>query len=413
MARQLPSSFVMTPTSLGFVGIPSVLSYDVNAVTDNFYTMKLNESLGPGGDLGKTFGVHEKVTTAFVKLDIDTTLADIPLSGNVGVQAIHTVQHSTAYAFDGPGNVIGTIDPGTSYNDYLPSLNLAADIGGDRKLRLGLAKTLARPRIDDMNASAGVGVDPTTHLWGGGGGNPKLQPWRAKSADLSLEQYFGKRSYVAGALFYKKLDSYIYNSSIQYDFSGFINPTPAIAPITNIGTYSTQTNGSGGRMRGAELSATLDGELLHPLLSGFGAIFSASYTDSSIKMAGPNSTESWQTLPGLSKQVANLTLFYERGGYSFRVSDSYRSDYRGEVAYLFGSTTLFRTLASNRVDLQASYEVQGGPIKGLQFLFQVGNVTNEPERTIQDGTAFGGIAQPKDYNIYGRQFLLGVNYKFH
>ncbi|WP_413673991.1 TonB-dependent receptor [Massilia cellulosiltytica] len=413
LARQLPSSVLTTPTSLGFVGIPSVLSYDVNAVTEKFYTMKLNESLGPGGDLGKTFGVHEKVTTAFVKLDIETTVAKIPLTGNVGVQAIRTRQDSTAFAFDGPGYVIGTIDPGTSYTDYLPSLNLGADIGGDRKLRLGLAKTMARPRIDDMNASAGVGVDPITRLWGGGGGNPKLQPWRAKSADLSLEQYFGKRSYVAGALFYKKLDSYIYNSSIQYDFSGYINPTPAIVPISNIGTYGTQTNGSGGRVRGAELSATLDGDLLHPALAGFGAIFSASYTDSSIKVSGPDSTDSWQTLPGLSKRVAGLTLFYERGGYSFRINDRYRSDYRGEVAYLFGSTTLFRTLASNRIDLQASYEVQGGPAKGLQFQFQVGNVANAPDRSIQDGTGYGGIAQPKEYSKYGRQFLLGMSYKFH
>ncbi|WP_229412731.1 TonB-dependent receptor [Massilia sp. Root335] len=413
LARQLPSSVLTTPTSLDFVGVPSVLSYDVNAVAANFYNMVTNPSLGPGGDNGKTFGVHEKVSTAYVKLDIDTAIGGIPLHGNVGVQAIHTRQDSTAYAFDAAGYIIGTIDPGTHYNDYLPSLNLVADIGGDRKLRLGAAKTMARPRIDDMNAAAGVGVDLSTHLWSGGGGNPKLQPWRAKSLDISLEQYFGKRSYVSGALFYKKLDSYIYNSTIPYDFSGYINPTPAIVPVTNMGTYSTQANGNGGRVRGAELSATLDGELVNPMLAGFGAIATASFTDSSIKPSGPNSTDSWQTLPGLSKWVGGLTLYYERNGYSFRINDRYRSDYRGEYAYLFGSTLLNRTLASNKVDLQASYEIQGGAAKGLQLMFQVGNVTNAPDRTVQDGTGFGGIVQPKDYNIYGRQFLLGMNYKFH
>lgn len=413
LSQQVSPSLLTTPTSLGFVGVPSVLSYDVNAVTDQYYTLERNLSLGPGGDYGKIFGVHEKISTAYVKLDIDTTVGKIPVQGNVGVQAVHSKQDSTAYAFDAQGHPIGTIDPGASYNDYLPSLNLAADIGGNRKLRLGLAKTMARPRIDDMNASASVGVDPTSHQWSGGGGNPKLQPWRAKSFDLSLEQYIGKRSYLAGAFFYKKLDSYIYQSTIPYDFSGFINPTPAVVPASNIGPYSTQTNGKGGRVRGVELSATLDGGLLHPALSGFGVIATTSYTDSSIKVSGPNSTEAWQTLPGLSKVVAGLTLYYENNGYSFRISDRYRSDYRGEYAYLFGSTSLYRTLAQNKIDLQASYELQGGPAKGLQFLFQVGNVTNAPDRSIQDGTGFNGIAQPKDYNTYGRQILLGMNYKFH
>ena len=58
-------------------------------------------------------------------------------------------------------------------------------------VRFGAAKTLARPRIDDMRASASAGVDTTTHQWSGNGGNPLLEPWRAKSVDLSVEKYFG------------------------------------------------------------------------------------------------------------------------------------------------------------------------------------------------------------------------------
>jgi iron complex outermembrane receptor protein len=403
----------LSPTSLGFVGLGNVLSYDVDSVASKYYTMTQSLSGGAGGDLGKNFTVHERVTTAFGKLDIDTHVAGLPIHGNLGLQAARTNQGSTANAFDSSGKVIGTIDPGTTYTDVLPSLNLVGDLEGDRKVRFGLAKTMARPRIDDMNAASSAGVDTNTKLWGGSGGNPKLKPWRAVSVDLSLEQYIGRRSYVALAGFYKKLNSYIYSQSIPYDFTGFINATPAVVPINSLGTYTTQANGQGGNMRGLELSTALDGALLSKSLEGFGALATVSVTNSSIKVSGPTNTELWATLPGLSKTVAGLTLYYESNGYSFRINDRYRSKFRGEYASLFGATSVQRTLSQNQVDLQASYEFQGGAMKGLQLLLQMVNLTNAADRTVQDGAGFGGVTAPLGYSTYGRQLLLGVNYKFN
>jgi iron complex outermembrane receptor protein len=409
----LAAGDALTPTSLGFAGLPSVLAYDVEAVSSKYYTVTRNLSGGAGGDLGKVFGVHERVTTAFAKADIDTKLGGLPVHGNLGLQVIRTSQDSTANAFDGSGKVIGSIDPGTSYTDVLPSLNLVGDLASDRKLRLGVAKTLARPRIDDMNASSSASVDPTKKLWSGGGGNPKLLPWRATSFDLAFEQYLGKRSYLAAATFYKKLSSYIYNQAIPFDFTGFINATPAVTPITNIGTYSTQANGTGGRMRGLELSASLDGALIDKSLEGFGMLGTVSYTTSSIKVKGPDATDLWATLPGLSKNVAGLTLYYERDGFSFRINDRYRSNFRGEYASLFGATSVLRTLSQNQVDMQASYEFQSGSVKGVQLMLQVVNMTNAADRTVQDGSGFGTVSAPLGYSQYGRQVLLGVNYKFN
>ena len=414
-SQVLSSSDLLSPTSLGYVGLPGVLTYDVNAIAAKYYTMTQNLSLGPTGDLSHDFGVHERIATAFAKADIDTELGGVPIHGNVGLQYIHTKQDSNAFAFDPNGGaVIGSIDPGISYNNFLPSLNLVGDIGGDRMLRFGLARENMRPRIDDMNASSSASVSPTSNLWSGNGGNPQLKPWLATAVDVSLEQYFGKRSYVAGALFYKKLSTYIYSSTIPYDFSGYINSTPTVHPVTNIGQYTTQANGQGGNMRGLELSATLDGALVSSALDGFGVQATYSLTNSSIQANGPDgSTAAWQSLPGLSKRVANLQLFYEKYGYSFRISDRYRSDFRGEYTSLFGNTTVLRTLAQNIVDAQASYELQSGPAKGLQFLFQVVNLTNTPDKNVQDGSGFGGnVTAPLETNKYGRTYLFGVNYKF-
>jgi iron complex outermembrane receptor protein len=116
-------------------------------------------------------------------------------------------------------------------------------------------------------------------------------------------------------------------------------------------------------------------------------------------------------LPGLSKEVAGLTLYYEKDGYSFRINDRYRSDFRGEYSTLFGATSVLRTLAMNTVDLQASYEFQQGQYKGLSLIFEVANLTNAAERNVQDGTGFGGVTQPQETNRYGSVYLFGVNYK--
>ena len=124
---------------------------------------------------------------------------------------------------------------------------------------------------------------PSAHWSAGGGGKPDLKPWRAKSVDLSLEKYFQKRSYVAVAGFLKKLDSFIYQRSTERDFTGFPNYNPALtpgcAPIEpdcnpNIGTITTQDNGSGGKVYGVEVSVSLDGGLFTPALDGFGVILS-------------------------------------------------------------------------------------------------------------------------------------------
>jgi iron complex outermembrane receptor protein len=412
--QAIDPSYAMAPTSLGFVGVPGVLSYDVNSVANQYYTLTQNMSGGPGGDYSHDFGVHERITTGYAKANFETDVASLPVHGNMGFQYIHTRQYSNAYAFTANANApTGTIEQGTSYNNFLPSLNVITDLPNDTILRLGLAQTVARPRIDDMNATYSAGVSPTTRLWGGGGGNPKLKPWRANGADLSLEKYWGTRSYLAGALFYKKLLTYVYQQTIDYDFTGYVNPTPATVPLSNLGTYSTQANGTGGKLRGIEVSGALDAGLIHPVLDGFGTQFSYSYTDTSIQVQGPdaNQTPIWATLPGLSKNVGSLTFYYEKAGFSARINDRYRSSFRGEYASLFGATSVLRNLGMNTIDLQLGYEMQDGPAKGLAVSFQVVNLKNAPDRNVQDGTGFGGVTAPQEYDRYGRQFLLGLSYK--
>jgi iron complex outermembrane receptor protein len=417
-SQLVESDLLGSPTDLDFVGIPGSLAYDVLGAIDRYYDLVLTLD---GNDLRKDFTVTEQVETAYAKLNIDTDLTDsIRLRGNVGVQFVRTDQSSEAFALQG-ATVLGTFTRGTTYDDVLPSLNLVADFGSGWIVRLGAAKTLARPRIDDLRASAEASVCETGSTtcvpgtWSGNGGNPLLEPWRATSGDLSLEKYFGDASYVALALFYKDLESYIFNQTIpDYDFSNFINVTDTV-PISDFGNFTAPANGGGGYMRGVELSTALEGSLFSNALEGFGLLFNASYTETSIDPDPLDDERNRAGLPGLSKIVGNLTAYYEKNGFSARVSQRYRSEFQGEITSLFAARSYTAILPENPIDFQIGYEFQpGSSMAGWGLLFQVNNVTNEPYRTVQrsdfgDGGDFH--TTPLEYNEYGRQYLLGITFK--
>ncbi|HJV59908.1 MAG TPA: TonB-dependent receptor, partial [Albitalea sp.] len=395
---------VQPATSLGFAGIPGVLAYDVMGALASQYDL-VPQALDQVTK--RNYEVFEKVTTAFVKLGLDTSFNGIPVHGNAGVQLVHTDQSS--HGISRLQGVDADTTRGTTYNDVLPSANLNFELGGDKYLRMGVAKTLARARMDDMRAGADVSISSTgTPKWSGSGGNPDLKPWRATSFDLSLEKYFGKRSYIAGAAFYKDLSTYIYQQTSDYDFTGIPNTSSLPTPPSPIGTFTRPANGQGGNIKGVELSASLEGGLVNRMLDGFGVVASASYTDSNIQPEGPGSS---QPLPGLSRVVGGLTLYYERGGFSTRISERYRSKFRGEVSGLHQAREFPVILADRQTDVQFSYDFNEGRLKGLSVLLQVNNLTNSGYATQQTNDFPGGVVAPQEYNKYGRQTLLGVNYK--
>ena len=145
--------------------------------------------------------------------------------------------------------------------------------------------------------------------------------------------------------------------------------------------------------------------MLFRSMDGFGVVASYSDTQSGIQPNGPKGAV--QPLPGLSRRVMNTTAYFEKYGFSARVSQRERSDYLGEVTG-FGADREFRFIKAERVtDVQLGYSFEDGYLKGLSFLFQVNNLRNTPYQTY-DGTP----NKPNQITYYGRTTLLGVNYKF-
>jgi len=407
----IPSSAIVGTTSLAFIGIGGMVSYDPFAlISGGAYDLVRN----PNADvLVKSWDVEEKVTLGYVKANIDAAVGNVPVTGNFGFQIVHTDQSSTALGASGTGAGVTrtNLAGGKTYTDFLPSMNLQFHLPAEQTLRFAVARTLARPRMDQMRASKTFSYDAAkannTDInfspWSGSGGNPELEPWRADAYDVSYEKYFGRQAYVSLAAFYKDLKTYVYDQSVVFDFTGF--PTGGGVPATSQGLVTTPQNGKGGKLKGVEFAASIPGALFTEWLDGFGATFSASYTDSSIH---PNPNDLSTPIPGLSKTVANLTVYYEKNGFSFRVSDRYRSKFLGEVTG-FGNGRNYRMVKGESVvDSQIGYTFSDGPMNGLSILAQVNNLTNEPFVTYQNNDP----RQVIDYQNYGRTYLVGLNYRF-
>ena len=365
--------------------------------------------------LNKDWSVSEKVTTTFVKGDMDGTFMGMPYRGNVGAQLVNTDQSSTGFNVNTPNcNSVATcptatIGRGKTYSDFNPSLNLNFDAGNDQVFRLGVAKVLARPNMSDMRASMGMGYDTSKSMYTGDGGNPDLEPFRAKSFDLSYEKYFGKKGYISVAGFYKKLDTYILKTATPFDFKGY---TPAGLTYPTMGMLTRPTNGQGGDISGIEVAINVPFSMLTPSLDGFGVMVNKSSTSSNVNL--PTSAFSTNDigrdkipLPGLSKDVDNMRLYYEKSGFQIAVAARKRSDFLGEISDFQDQRQLTFIKGETVIDLQAGYEIQQGPAKGLSVLFQVNNASNAQFQRYSN-TPSNIVEKVR----YGKVYLMGATYKF-
>ncbi len=403
----VPSNLLLNPVNTGFLGLPGVISYNIPGAVSTLYQTRTNINQDI---LNKDWLVDETVVTSHMKLNIDGILGDVGIRGNIGIQHVAADQESEGFAVPG-GNASGAqpFIGGTDYDDVLPSLNLIFSLSDAQSLRFGAAKQVSRPRMDQMRANNGFGIDTTRREWSGGGGNPELEPWRATSYDLAYEYYlFGGKGYVSAAAFHKDLKSYIYDQTVEFDFSvfdltGFTGP---IIPTSTIGRFTRPTNGEGGSINGWEFAFSVPFGDFAPVMEGFGLLGSYSDTRSAVRPLGPGTS---QPLPGLSRYVSNITAYYERSGFSTRISRRSRSSFIGEIQG-FGADRETRYIVGEAlIDFQVSYAFSG-ELDGLSILLQANNVTNEPYREFYSDA--GRRDRPRSYQEYGRTYLLGATYKF-
>ena len=419
----IPADALLEPTAfLGFLGFGPQVAYDPFVLLENgtyILTDVQSSDLPFPGD----WTVNEKVYTGYLRADLDSQLGAIPMTGNIGVQLVFTDQSSSGVSSPGGVGAVRTpVSSGDSYAHVLPSMMLNFDVADNMKVRLGAARTLARPRMDQLNASSNASIanqpqGALNSIFSGSGGNPQLRPYVADGVDLSYEWYFGGEGYLAIAGYYKWLKDFVNpNAAVVRDFA-YLVPSLSGDSLTAFNQSGQQTlgfvtgpdNGAEGHIAGIEATLALPFRMFAPGLDGFGFQTSVSYTDSELTVTPPTGASFSVDVPGLSKWVVNSTVYFEKSGFEARLSHRYRTKFLAEFIGISASRAFRETYPESIFDAQIGYRFQeDSALNGLSVTVQALNLTDEPFINFQNGDR----DQIIDYERYGRTYLVGASYRF-
>uniref|UniRef100_UPI0028AC8B5B TonB-dependent receptor n=1 Tax=Stenotrophomonas sp. TaxID=69392 RepID=UPI0028AC8B5B len=349
--------------------------------------------------------VEEKDRGGYLMGEFSTELGSIPLSGNFGVRYVKTKQSSTGYATVSGAPVQSTVD--REYSDTLPSLNLVAELTPDFLVRFGAAKVMARPGLGSLTPGVTVNVSGGARTVSGG--NPNLDPIRANTADLGVEWYFSEGAMLGLALFYKDIESAVQTAREVRPYSSSGLPL-SLLEGTGAGpdddfVFSVPLNTPGGKLKGLEANYIQPFTFLPGRWSNLGLQLNYTYVDSQIQYLTATGANSLNTdLTGLSKNSWNATLFYEGPVFAARVSATNRDDYLTQVPATEAGFDVHGMTGTTVIDASVRYKISDQ----LELSLEAVNLTNEAS----DEWVGSQWKLPLQYTETGRQYLLGLRYKF-
>ncbi|HET6783023.1 MAG TPA: TonB-dependent receptor, partial [Pseudoxanthomonas sp.] len=408
--RIVPSDLTEQASLSGINGSPGTwVIPDYQGVADFFDIYSNSGTFALTERAVNTRSVDEEDRGVYLMGEFSTDLGSIPLSGNFGVRYVRTKQNSTGIATASGVPVATTVS--REYSDTLPSMNLVAEIVPDFLIRLGAAKVMARPDLGFLTPGVTVNVSGGARTVTGG--NPNLDPFRATTVDLGFEWYFDEGAMLGLGLFYKDVDSYIQNTRVVQPYSASGLPASLLdgtgASVTDDFTFTVPLNTPGGELHGLEANYTQPFSFLPGKWANLGVQLNYTYVDSKIQYINAAGTNVLKTdLLNLSKHSWNATLFYEGKRFSGRVSATNRDDFLLQapgtetgfnVDGVHGQTGTTTVDASLRWKIDDQWELS---LEGI-------NLTDEPQESWVSNPA---VTLPLDYSETGRQYLLGLRYKF-
>ncbi|MEO8367232.1 MAG: TonB-dependent receptor [Pseudoxanthomonas sp.] len=408
----VPADMTELASLTGLSGAPGTWRVlDFNAIADLFGIFSDSGTFALGDYAPSHTSVNEKDRSGYLMGEFSTDIGPVPVSGNFGVRYVRTNQTSSGIA-----QASGTPTPTTvnrEYNDTLPSFNLVAEVAPDFLIRFAAAKVMSRAPLSSLTPGVNVSVSGSARTVSGG--NPFLDPVRAKTADLSFEWYFNEGALLSVGLFYKDIDSFIQNTRETRVYSDSGLPASLLDGTTATPSdefvFSVPINTPGGELTGLEFNYTQPFTFLPGAWSNFGTQVNYTYVDSQIQYLQSNGTPAQKTdLLGLSKHSWNATLFYEGKRFSGRVSATNRDDYLiqvpgTEVGFNSAADGVHGQSGTTLVDASVRWKINDH----FEISLEGNNLTNEAQ---ESWVANPTVQLPLEYSQTGRQYLLGMRYKF-
>jgi TonB-dependent receptor len=404
---------VVTNFLNGNVNMPSGW---INPDIDAYKALLAKEgiSLPTEFDPTNTYKVDRNIYAGYVKGDLDTRIGSMPLHGNVGMRLEQTQQSIGGYnavPSANPNNTVGYDPAGTfestqHYFNYLPSVNLIADLQPDLLLRFAAAKVLERTSLDanssnfttQINRSVTGGITS----YGINEGDLYLKPLTAKQADLSLEYYYGEGDGVSLAGFFKAVKNSSVNSTIcPANFGAVALHLTSSSCIGSDGAEyvitTTTNNNATIDLAGMELSWTQNLDAILPI-KGFGLTSNYTYVQ---QYAPADATPLHQ----LSKHTVNGSVYWADDQFSARLSANYRSSY-----YQYSYNESFFAREGHTINGRTQLDIEMGYNFNdkLSFTFTGQNINYAPLETAYDGLS----SRWQETAYAGAVYTIGASYKF-
>ncbi|HXO99358.1 MAG TPA: TonB-dependent receptor [Luteibacter sp.] len=354
-----PSGFLDGLNSSGNMGDWTTI--DPGALKQ-FVTSAAN-GVGAPLDPKATYSIAEQNRAFYIQGDF----AGDSYRGNLGVRYFRTRDTVNGYNSIGPDQY-APVNKRSSYHDWLPSLNIAYDAADDVTLRFAAAKTIARPRYQQMTPY--IALDDRTLT--GSGGNTDLQPYKSTNYDASAEWYFSENSVLSAELFFRRISGYILNTDVKQTHFNLTNLRDDV--------YDMQVPINAGVAKVKGVSLTYQQNFRY----GFGMLANYTYSDADTSNDFP--------LPYNSKNSFNLSPFYEQGPWNARLTYSWRSAYFTSIAQLQSQqiTGIFREL-----DASVGYQVNDHIRVSLdatnlldETYFQYDNTPSQPLNAYKNGRTY-------------------------
>jgi iron complex outermembrane receptor protein len=364
---------------------------------DSLWSMVYPNSATPAGSdepLVRT-DVVEKTYEGYVRLDYKTSVGDMPLTGDLGVRVAHTKTTSSGYQTLDFSATFQPISIDNDYTDVLPSLNATLHLTDNMLLRAGASIAISRPPLDAL--TTGFSLNPVTVPGTpstGGGGNPKLDPFKADQIDFSYEWYFHEESLFAVAPYYKYVKSYIGASQSSETIAGqqFI--------------ITSENNTKGGEIAGVEFTLQTRFYFLPGFLQDFGVYLNHAQVETNIHEAAPAPPfGNPYPMVGFARATSEFDLFYNKAGFESRVAVKKHTAFT--VAPTWVGTTLKMLAPETTLDASVSYTFP----KLWTVRLQGRNLTNERARFSTDNNP-QNLANDGGYQVYGRSYLFDVGVQF-
>lgn len=390
----------------GVKGIPGVWSIDPRSF-DN--TLAFQEKVfGPQAKVinpGQSFNVDLEELSYFLQANLAYGI----FSGNVGVKIIETdltIKSNEVGAqlpHSGTNVDLGDVVNKRSYTDYLPSLNLVADVVDDVKIRFAYGESMMPLNLLQWGGGKSVGrvfnnaCNCMRVVNGSLSGNPDLDPIRSTNYDISAEWYLGSASVLSAGLFKIEIDSFIEDGTVMVDEpdSDGVRRGPW--------QFTSLVQGKGGEVQGLELAAKVAFSDITdaPVLSDMGFDLNYTLSDSSQERKGFGGKE----LPftNNSEDTYNLVAWYDNQVFSARVAYNFRS---ARLMTPGNPATADQSLYQDdygQMDLNVSYNIN----EQWSVYLNGSNVLEEIQQTyleFEDQKAF--------QNVYEARWALGARVKF-